>query len=69
MKVIYMLPLRDSAALDRIHEMRQEEIEKQSCSKHVLIGDCRDALESIPSQSVHLAMTSPPYNLVINYGE
>ncbi len=30
-------------------------------------GDCLEALRKIPSESVHLAVTSPPYNVGIKY--
>jgi site-specific DNA-methyltransferase (adenine-specific) len=35
----------------------------------ILIGDCRDALKSVEAKSVHLVVTSPPYNLNIEYGK
>ena len=35
----------------------------------ILIGDCRDVLKSISKESVHLIVTSPPYNLNIDYGK
>jgi DNA modification methylase len=34
----------------------------------ILIGDCRDVLRSLPSESVHCAVTSPPYFGLRNYG-
>ncbi|NLO19812.1 MAG: site-specific DNA-methyltransferase [Ignavibacteria bacterium] len=33
----------------------------------VILGDCLDVLEKIPNDSVHLIVTSPPYNLNIQY--
>jgi len=36
---------------------------------HIIIGDCRDALKTLTPKSVHLIVTSPPYNLNINYGK
>lgn len=36
--------------------------------KHRIIsGDCREALKTLPSNSVNLIVTSPPYNVGINY--
>jgi DNA modification methylase len=34
----------------------------------ILIGDCRDVLRSLPSESVHCVVTSPPYFSLRNYG-
>ncbi|MBN1156817.1 site-specific DNA-methyltransferase [Candidatus Woesearchaeota archaeon] len=37
--------------------------------KHkILIGDCRKALKTISPDSIHLIVTSPPYNVGIGYG-
>ena len=33
----------------------------------ILQGDAREVLESLPAESVHLAITSPPYNVRIPY--
>jgi len=33
----------------------------------VVRGDARDVLEALPAESVHLAITSPPYNLKMPY--
>jgi len=33
----------------------------------IVHGDAREVLESLPAESVHLAITSPPYNLGIPY--
>lgn len=35
----------------------------------IYVGDCREVLKSLPEKSVHLIVTSPPYNLGINYNE
>lgn len=35
----------------------------------ILIGDCRDILKTIPSKSVKLVVTSPPYNIGKPYGK
>lgn len=32
------------------------------------IGDCRELLKEVPSNSVDLVLTSPPYNVGIDYG-
>lgn len=34
----------------------------------IIIGDCREALKTLPCNSVHLVVTSPPYNVGIGYG-
>jgi DNA modification methylase len=33
----------------------------------IVRGDARDVLEALPAESVHLAITSPPYNLKMPY--
>jgi len=33
----------------------------------VILGDCIDVLKDIPNDSIHLIITSPPYNLNISY--
>jgi modification methylase len=33
----------------------------------VICGDCLEVMREIPDNTVHLAITSPPYNLGINY--
>ncbi|MGU8265405.1 DNA-methyltransferase [Clostridium perfringens] len=35
----------------------------------ILIGDCREVLKKIPSKSVKLVITSPPYNIGKPYGK
>ena len=35
----------------------------------IRIGDCRDLLAEMPDESVHCVVTSPPYNLGIDYSE
>jgi DNA modification methylase len=38
--------------------------------KHkIIIGDCRKALKTLPNNSVHLVVTSPPYNVNKDYGK
>jgi len=38
--------------------------------KHkILIGDCRQVMKNLPPASVHLIVTSPPYNVGIGYGK
>lgn len=34
----------------------------------IIIGDCREVLKTLPSNSVELVVTSPPYNVGIGYG-
>jgi site-specific DNA-methyltransferase (adenine-specific) len=33
----------------------------------IICGDCRQVLQKIPAESVHLAITSPPYNVGLEY--
>jgi DNA modification methylase len=33
----------------------------------IICGDCRQVLQKIPAESVHLAITSPPYNVGLDY--
>jgi len=33
----------------------------------IICGDCLEVMRQIPKESVHLAITSPPYNVGINY--
>ncbi len=44
-------------------------VEAYSGTEHVVVypGDCRDLLRSVPSQSVQLVVTSPPYNIGKEY--
>ena len=35
----------------------------------VQFGDCRDLIKNIPSESVDLVVTSPPYNIGKKYGK
>jgi len=35
----------------------------------ILVGDCRDVLRTLPDQSVHCVVTSPPYFGLRDYGE
>lgn len=37
-------------------------------SVRILIGDCRDRLRSLPNESVHCVVTSPPYFGLRDYG-
>lgn len=38
-------------------------------SLKILVGDCRETLKSLPDESVHCVVTSPPYFGLRNYGE
>jgi DNA modification methylase len=38
-----------------------------SWQDRIVLGDARDVLDTLPGESVHLAITSPPYNLKIPY--
>jgi len=33
------------------------------------IGDCRELIKELPVESIHLVVTSPPYNVGTDYGE
>jgi len=46
--------------------MGKEEFNKKFINK-VLCGDCINIMKQIPDESVHLAITSPPYNVGKNY--
>jgi DNA modification methylase len=35
----------------------------------ILVGDCRERLEGLPDESVHMIWTSPPYFGLRDYGE
>jgi DNA modification methylase len=37
-------------------------------SVEIKIGDCRDVLRSMPDESVHCVVTSPPYFGLRDYG-
>jgi DNA modification methylase len=38
-----------------------------SWADRIVLGDAREVLDALPAESVHLAVTSPPYNLKIPY--
>ena len=38
-----------------------------SWADRIVNGDAREVLETLPSETVHLAVTSPPYNLKVAY--
>ena len=48
---------------------RLDIVEKFSQSEHIVIylGDCINLLKTIPDESLHLVVTSPPYNLGKEY--
>lgn len=33
----------------------------------IICGDCREVMKAMPEESVHLAITSPPYNVGLAY--
>lgn len=37
-------------------------------SAHIVCGDCVEEMKRLPAESIHLAVTSPPYNCGKNYG-
>lgn len=41
---------------------------RQTAEQRIYIGDCRQVLRSLPDKSVHLVVTSPPYNVGKDYG-
>jgi site-specific DNA-methyltransferase (adenine-specific) len=42
-------------------------VKSSVCQDRVIHGDCRSILRDIPEKSVHLAITSPPYNVGLDY--
>jgi len=40
---------------------------KVSWFDRIVMGDAREVLDTLPGESVHLAVTSPPYNLKVPY--
>jgi len=40
---------------------------KASWFDRIVMGDAREVLDTLPGESVHLAVTSPPYNLKVPY--
>ena len=42
---------------------------QQEVGYKVLIGDCRDTLKTLPSQSINTCVTSPPYFGLRDYGD
>ena len=46
---------------------RAERSERRRSFDRIVHGDARAVLDSLPAESVHLAITSPPYNLRLPY--
>ena len=42
-------------------------VKKPGWKDRLIRGDCRDVLREMPEESVHLAITSPPYNVGLDY--
>jgi site-specific DNA-methyltransferase (adenine-specific) len=42
-------------------------VKKPGWNDRILCGDCRDVLRGMPDGCVHLAITSPPYNVGLEY--
>jgi DNA modification methylase len=42
-------------------------VKKQVWLDQIFCGDCREQLKKFPCESVHLAVTSPPYNVGLDY--
>jgi DNA modification methylase len=42
-------------------------VKKPGWNNRILCGDCRDMLRGLPDKCVHLAITSPPYNVGLEY--
>jgi len=40
---------------------------QESWQNRIIQGDCRNVLRDMPDESVHLAITSPPYNVGLDY--
>jgi DNA modification methylase len=50
------------------HELHQRHPDEEAVTVRVLVGDCRDILRTLPEQSVHCCVTSPPYFGLRDYG-
>lgn len=46
---------------------RREGTAVPSWADRIVLGDAREVLEALPAESVHLSVTSPPYNLKVPY--
>jgi DNA modification methylase len=42
-------------------------VKKPGWKDRILRGDCREVLQTLPDKCVHLAITSPPYNVGLDY--
>jgi len=53
-----------------IYNIKHEEIYKQNKRfiNKIICGDCLEVMKEIPPNSIDLIVTSPPYNIGINYG-
>lgn len=58
-------------SLQRMFNENQRISDKFSPSEHIVVysGDCLDLLRTIPSESLQLIVTSPPYNIGKEYEE
>src|ERR1035437_1635674 len=42
-------------------------VKKPAWKDRILCGDCREVLRALPDKCAHLAITSPPYNVGLEY--
>jgi site-specific DNA-methyltransferase (adenine-specific) len=59
---------RDHAASARPSQPPPDDRAAPNATWRVIEGDCRDVLPSLPAQSVHCVVTSPPYFSLRDYG-
>lgn len=57
---------RSKAKMQADRARRECEI-AESINKKILCGDSAEILKSVPDNSIHLVITSPPYNIGMNY--
>jgi len=51
----------------REHVSQYETIPYELKVDQIITGDCKEVMKKIPSDSIHFAITSPPYNVGIDY--
>jgi DNA modification methylase len=47
----------------------KENVKKPPWNDRLLCGDCREVLRTLPDKCAHLAITSPPYNVGLEYDD
>jgi len=58
--------LKNAGLQNSMAKLEKEDFENKIVNK-IICGDVLDTIKKIPSNSVHLAITSPPYNVGKNY--